>query len=263
MSGTETPTVAESDSPLAARGLDTVRQLRFALERAAELSRALESNLATEDAAAGSAARAADLREELKRQLREAEADREELIGQMVEAEHRAGKLMNLYVATYQLHANLDPAEVQSTIAEIARDLLGAQRFVLLLKEEDSSRCEIALSFGLENDASDLYRAGSYDGGDPLVDQTLADGILRLAPKGDAPAPTLAAVPLRVEDSTVGALVILELVPQRLAPLSDDREILDLIAAHAASALFAARICSNADRKVRTLESLVKLMRGQ
>jgi len=35
---------------------------------------------------------------------------------------------MNLYVATYQLHATLDPAEVQETIAEIAINLLGAAR---------------------------------------------------------------------------------------------------------------------------------------
>jgi hypothetical protein len=253
--------VAENDSPIATRGVDTVRQLRLALERAAELSRALESNLAAE--AGRGLEDETDAREQLRRQLREAEADREEIIGQMVEAEHRAGKLMNLYVATYQLHSNLDPAEVQNTIAEIARDLLGAERFVLLLKEEDNSRCEVALAFGLEDDEGGLYSGGTYEGGDALVDETLEDGILRLVGKDEASSSTLAAVPLRVEDTTVGALVILELVPQRLAPLSEDREILDLIAAHAASALFAARICSNADRKVRTLESLVKLMRGQ
>jgi GAF domain len=263
LTGNGAPTVAENDSPIAARGIDTVRQLRLALERAAELSRALENNLAGDEGSPDDAAALAHQREDLKRRLREAEDDREELIGQMVEAEHRAGKLMNLYVATYQLHSNLDPTEVQNTIAEIARDLLGAERFVLLLKEEESSRCEIALSFGLDEVDGNLYRSGFYEGGDPLVDQTLEDGILRLAAKDDDSPTTLAAVPLRVEDSTVGALVILELVPQRLAPLSEDREILDLIAAHAASALFAARICSNADRKVRTLESLVKLMRGQ
>ena len=37
---------------------------------------------------------------------------------------------------------------------------------------------------------------------------------------------------------------------------------LDLLAAHAASALFAARVYSNTDRKLRTLESLVQLVRS-
>src|SRR5436190_90145 len=95
----------------------------------------------------------------------------------LAEYEHQVGRLMNLYVATYQLHATLDPAEVQSTIAEIAINLLGAERFVLLFwKESESGECEIALSQGMENDKSGLYEKGVYAGGDPAVDATLSDG---------------------------------------------------------------------------------------
>jgi hypothetical protein len=55
---------------------------------------------------------------------------------------------MNLYVATYQLHSTLDPGEVQSTIAEIATNLLGAESFALLFWKGDRERgeCEIALA---------------------------------------------------------------------------------------------------------------------
>ena len=46
------------------------------------------------------------------------ERDREDLTSRLVEAEHQLGRLMNLYVATFQLHATLDPTEVQATIAK-------------------------------------------------------------------------------------------------------------------------------------------------
>ena len=44
---------------------------------------------------------------------------------------------------------------------------------------------------------------------------------------------------------------------------AEDRDLLDLLSAHAASAMFAARLFATKDRKLRTLESLVKLARGE
>jgi GAF domain-containing protein len=178
----------------------------------------------------------------------------------MVEAERQAGQLMNLYVATYQLHSTLDPGEVQATIAEIAVDLLGAERFALLLRQVDGGPgCEVALAKGIATD-SGPFAGNRYFGGDPLVDATLADGVLRIGPAEGSS--TVAVVPLTVQDSNVGALVLLKLFDHKPSLRADDRDILDLLAAHAASALFAARVYAQTDRKLRTLESLVKLVRG-
>jgi hypothetical protein len=55
--------------------------------------------------------------------------------------------------------------------------------------------------------------------------------------------------------------VILKLLDHKPQLRADDREILDLLAAHAASALFAARVYSATDRKLKTLENLVNLLR--
>jgi GAF domain-containing protein len=71
----------------------------------------------------------------------------------------------------------------------------------------------------------------------------------------------LACVPLAVQGATVGALVILKLFDHKARFRAEDRDLLDLIAAHAASALFAARVYSNTDRKLKTLEGLVALVR--
>jgi GAF domain-containing protein len=228
-------------------------ELRATLARAAELAKQLEAG---PEGGADPDSRLADV-----------EADRDELSTKLAEYEHQVQRLMNLYVATYQLHATLDPGEVQATIAEIAINLLGAERFVLLFWKTDnagdgrSGDCEIALAQGMEDDKSGSWQNGVYSGGDPAVDATLADGVLRIGPIGGSDA--LACVPLAVQGATVGALVILKLFDHKEALRAEDRDLLDLIAAHAASALFAARVYSNTDRKLKTLESLVALVRRQ
>lgn len=226
----------------------TAEELKSAIERVRQLCGQLESERESAEIDFGGA------------HVEAIERDREELSSRLVEAEHQLGRLMNLYVATFQLHATLDPGEVQATIAEIAVDLLGAERFALLLRIEDEEGCDVALSKGLEHDTSGLYSSGLYNGGDPLVDAALEDGVLRLGP-ADASA-VIAAVPLRVQEAIVGVLVVLKLFDHKAILRSGDRDLLDLLAAHAASALFAARVYANTDRKLRTLESLVQLVRG-
>jgi uncharacterized coiled-coil protein SlyX len=241
-------------------GLQLVAELRATLERVGELARVVEMNLreTSERAESGSA----DERvQELERRLATAESDVKELASRLVDSEHQGGRLMNLYVATYQLHATLEPAEVQATIAEIAINLLGAEQFVLLLRKDDAPGYEIALLEGMYDGPVPPYDGDTYLGGDPMVDATLRDGVLRLGPTAESQA--LAAVPLRVQNDIVGALVLNKLLDHKPILRAEDRDLLDLLSAHAASAMFAARLFATKDRKLRTLESLVKLARGE
>lgn len=257
-------------------GGDLVDQLRATLDRAGELVRVLEANLGVL-AAATSAAGAADTGSgpsrvaELEERLHTAEGDVKELATRLVDSEHQAGRLMNLYVATYQLHSTLDPDEVQQTIAEIASNLLGAKSFVLLLAREDEpAACDVALAEGV---GGDERWQGIYRGGHETIDATLADGVLRLGEPGrerageaggEAGAGELvAAVPLRVQNQVVGALVVLRLLDHKPILRPEDRDLLDLLSAHAASAIFAARLYAAKERKVKSLQSLVELARGE
>ena len=234
----------------------TLTELTATLDRARQLLETLSGGLG-----GGPADPAASERvNELQQELDAADRDREDLTLRLVEAENQLSRLMGLYVATFQLHATLDPTEVQATIAEIAVDLLGAERFILLLRREGSNICEVALARGLEHDSSGLYNGDEYRGGDPLIDAALEDGVLRMGP--DEFSDVIAAVPLRVQDAIVGVLVITKLFDHKAILRTEDRDLLDLLAAHAASALFAARVYANTDRKLRTLESLVQLVRG-
>jgi hypothetical protein len=233
-----------------------VADLPEARETADAFVRDVASNLATASARPS----AMEVRLELaERRLREVEAEARDLTNRLVLAEHQTANLMNLYVATYQLHSTLDPAEVRSTIAEIAISLLGAERFVLLLRSEVTRDYKVAIAEGLPPDPGGLFSGNTYAGSDPMLDATLVDGALRIGPMPGSQA--IATVPLVVQDAIVGALVILKLFDHRGALARLDRDLLDLLGSHAASALFAAQLHANADRKLKTLESLVKLAR--
>ncbi len=232
-----------------------VGELKQTIERAHALLGSLEE--ATPDGRRDGGA------EERMRRLQErldaAESDLSEISTRLVDTENQRGRLMNLYVATYQLHATLEIDEVTSTIAEIARDLIGAERFVLLLRdEEDGAVCSVALSHGLDGDESSAYFQDRYTGGDTAIDAGLEDGLLRTSQEPGSQA--VAVVPLTVQGSVVGALVVLKLLDHKPALTPEDKDLLDLLAAHAASALLAARVYSATDRRLRTLESLVKLV---
>lgn len=257
-SATETP--KRLDAAMA--GQELIAELRSTLERAGELIRVVEANLQEKGGRPQDEPPSSDERvAELESRLATAESDVKELASRLVDSEHQGGRLMNLYVATYQLHATLDPAEVQATIAEIAINLLGAEQFVLLLRRDEGEGCEISLIEGMYDGVTPPYDVETYTGGDPMVDATLKDGVLRLGPTAESQA--LAAVPLRVQNEIVGALVLLKLLDHKPILRAEDRDLLDLLSAHAASAMFAARLFATKDRKLRTLESLVKLARGE
>lgn len=209
----------------------------------------------------------------LSRRLDAAQQDRSELALRLVETDRRCERLMTLYVATYHLHASQQPEAVQTAIAEIAVDLLGARRFALLLRQGDDFRVTLARPADVPpGEVSPLFEGGVYRGGDPLIDAALADGSLRLAGEvtgglrkreaAVAANRALAAVPLNIEQETSGLLVILDLFEQKRSLTLEDRDLLDLLAAHAASALLAAELFRVKERKLRSFQSLLELARG-
>jgi GAF domain-containing protein len=240
-----------------------VEHLREALGRASELVAHLSTTLAVVSREPGGEPGAAVVAGEAEttRALSAARLDVQELSSRLVDTEHQLDRLMSLYVATYQLHSFLDPKHVHGAIADIAINLLGAERFVLLLRREGALECEVVYTQGPIATEAPRFAGAVYEGGDPLADGALADGMLRLGPREGSSA--LAAVPLKIQDEIVGALVVLKLFDHKPSLGPEDRDLLDLLSAHAASALFAARLFAAKDRKLRTLESLVRLARRE
>lgn len=196
--------------------------------------------------------------EQLKARVAALELDQRDLADRLVAAERHAGRLMSLYVATYQLHSTLEPREVQATIGDIALNLLGAERYALLVRGEPGAACEVAAAAGTAGCIG--FHGERYAGGDASIDATLADGRLRVGVVAGSSA--LAVVPLVIHGTVVGALALISLLSHRPPIDDEDREMFDLVSAHAASALLAARAFATTDRKLRTLQGLVALVRG-
>jgi hypothetical protein len=233
----------------------TSEQARDALDRAGRALEMLESGL---DAARTRADDADQRSRALERRVAALETGERELAERLVHAERHAGRLMSLYVATYQLHSTLEPREVQATIGDIAVNLLGAERYALLVRGDAGAPCEVAAAAGTSG--SPGFEGERYVGGDGAIDATLADGRLRIGPHAGSQA--VAVVPLVIHGSVDGAVVILSLLSHRPPIDDEDRELFDLVSAHAASALLAARAFATTDRKLRTLQGLVALVRG-
>jgi hypothetical protein len=229
-----------------ARGRELMPQLEMALHLAASEIERAQSVERTND--------------ELGHRLKEVETDRDELLVRLRDSEAQMGRLMTLYVATYQLHCTLNPEEVQSTIVDIVLNLLGAESFVLLLRPSGEPQYEVTIAHSSDGELPPQFVGPRYDGGDPLVDATLNAGALMFGPTEGSAA--LAAVPLRVQDVIVGALVIFRLLAHKQGFLNEDSELFDLIGAHAASALVASRVYAGMARKLRTLEELLTLVKG-
>ncbi len=176
----------------------------------------------------------------------------------LFEAERQSARLATLYAAAYQLHS-LDPTEITSALAEIAVDLLGARRCLLLMSSVARPGVYDVVELVAGSLGDEPFDSNLYSGGHGLVDDCLADGRMQLGP--DPAAPSSAAVPLTLQGDVVGALVVLELLPHKKVVLREDRELLDLLAAHAASALVGARLFQDTQRKLRTLEGVVALLR--
>ena len=236
-----------------------LQRLEDIVEQASGVLRELKSDSLWDDDAAAAGSEPSSL-EKLRAELAEVEADRDEVLERMIEAEQMASRIMSLYVATYQLHSTLDPDEVTAAIGEIAVDLLGAESFALLLRESEETPIQIALAKGAEFGEESPFFGEIYKGGDPQVDASFEDGILRIGPAEGSAA--IAVVPLRLESDTVGVLAIFSVLEHKSSPLQQDRELLDLLSAHAGSAIVAAVSYSATDRRLRTLKDLVSLLPG-
>lgn len=194
---------------------------------------------------------------ELSRRIESLEETLAEMDQLLSRTEQQAAQLANLYVATYQLHASLDPEDVCAAIVDIGVNLLGAEKFSLLVAGENSRLAVAAKSPRMPSAYFDA--AGYYRPGDPLVDECIATRKIGFGPVPESRA--IAVVPFTARGELVGLLIIDGFFRHKQGLTSEDRELLDLMAAHAASALLAARFFHVTQRKLHTYEGLLGLLR--
>lgn len=179
-------------------------------------------------------------RGKLKHVLDEALAQNRRDIERSALVEQQCTSLANLYVATFKLHGSLDRSEVLAAISEIVVNLVGCEHFGVFEREGDhlkligefpSQPCAIKQLPAAAGFVNDIFNTSGpwIAGRDPL-------------PASPVPDDVTAVIPLRLRNELTGAVVLFNLLPQKGGSFGDvDIELMDLLTAHAATALYASR----------------------
>ena len=73
----------------------------------------------------------------------------------------------------------------------------------------------------------------------------------------------IAVIPLKIKDSVIGVISINKLLVQKTAFTTMDYELFTLLAGHAATAIFSAKLYSTSTRKLTTLQGFLDMIKTQ
>jgi hypothetical protein len=73
----------------------------------------------------------------------------------------------------------------------------------------------------------------------------------------------IAVIPLKIKDSVIGVISINKLLIQKRAFTTMDHELFTLLAGHAATAIFSAKLYSASARKLTTLQGFLDMLKTQ
>ena len=200
-------------------------------------------------------------RDELLGRFKEISQENKDFLQRYHEIEVENNNLANLYVASYQLHSTLDFAEVLEIITEIIINLVGAGKFAILLHmEKQGGVLKAVKAEGLTVDEIPVIKLdegliGSVAQAGEIYYREVAEGEQTL----DLEHPMVCA-PMKIKDRLVGVMVIYELLPQKVRLEKVDYELFSLMAAHAATALFSARLYSESVRKRETIKGFLDMI---
>jgi len=188
--------------------------------------------------------------------FQQVEAENKDFAQRYVEVQEQNESLANLYVASHRLHSTLDSSEVVECIKEILLNMIGSEDFGLFVVDDESGELvrsgyegetaggpekeRIAFGEGLEGVVA--------LGGEPFFSEAAAEG-------------PCACVPLKIKERVVGVIAIYTLLSHKKGLSVLDHKLLELLAGHAASALISSKLYSMADRKLRTIEGFMSLLR--
>ena len=185
-------------------------------------------------------------RQKLEARIDEIEVESEKLLGQYQEIERQNSDLASLYVASYRLHETVDRREVIAVIEEIVVNMIGSEELAIFEVDPKTGSFTLVNSLGIDPD--DLARvtlnASRIDDAAGVLREVVATGRRFVAGSGgeataDRVAGLTACVPLILDGTVIGAIAVFRLLDQkgsRLDPL--DFELFDLLATHAAAALY-------------------------
>jgi putative methionine-R-sulfoxide reductase with GAF domain len=237
-------------------------RLRF---KVARLESASEPPGGAEDRVRELARRNRELEErlaEMEARFKKVEEENKEFADRYIEIEEQNNNLANLYVASYQLHSTLDYKEVVRIVQEIVINLIGAEVFHLFMVGEKSGHLELESSEGQTALQSTIPLGEGFIGKAAQSGESyFAENVAHREPTPfDKP---IACIPLKIKDSVIGVISINKLLVQKTAFTTMDHELFTLLAGHAATAVFSAKLYSASARKLTTLQGFLDMIKTQ
>jgi len=199
---------------------------------------------------------------ELEARYRKVEEENKEFADRYIEIEEQNNNLANLYVASYQLHSTLDYREVLRIVQEIVINLIGAEAFHILMVSEKTGQLEVESSEGQSPPADSIAV------GEGMIGKAAKTGENYFASQVAHREPTpfdqpVAVIPLKIKDSVIGVISINKLLVQKTKFTTMDFELFTLLAGHAATAIFSAKLYSTSARKLTTLQGFLDMLKTQ
>jgi K+-sensing histidine kinase KdpD len=197
--------------------------------------------------------------ERLRNQLGLLQEQNKDYASRYTEIEEQNNNLASLYVASYQLHSTLDFREVIQIVQEIVLNLIGGKSYAILLRDENTNELRTIACDGedqmpgieqISTRVGEGILGGVVESGESFY---LNDGRVSL----DRP---LAAIPLKIKDDVIGVIAVYKLLVQKDVFTAVDYELFSLLAAHAATAIFSAKLFAQSERKLNTIQSFLDLL---
>jgi chaperonin cofactor prefoldin len=199
---------------------------------------------------------------DIEARYRKVEDENKEFADRYIEIEEQNNNLANLYVASYQLHSTLDYKEVVRIVQEIVINLIGAEVFHIFMVSEKAGAVEVESSEG------QAATRPSIPLGEGVIGKAAQAGENYFSPNvaRREPAPfeePIAVIPLKIKETVIGIISINKLLFQKTAFTTMDYELFTLLAGHAATAIFSAKLYSASTRKLTTLQGFLDMIKTQ
>ncbi len=193
----------------------------------------------------------------LKERLSLLEAENKDLAKRYALAAVENNDLANLYVASYQLHSTLDYDEVVKIVVEIIINLIGADRFAVMLLDE---KLEELVPIAAEGSGTGARRE------DGIIAAVIREGEsyfsdVPLRKASDDPESPLVCIPLKIKGHVIGVIAIYSFLVQKNRFSDIDYELFNLLAGHAATAVLSSKLYSRSENDYGTLRNFLELLR--
>lgn len=198
-------------------------------------------------------------KQDILNHIRQVEEENQDFANRYVEIEAENNNLANLYIASHQLHSTLDFREVLQIITEIVINLIGAEEFAIMLLDEKTGELQAMACEGVNRLAIPPVSLGNG-----IIGQVTASGENYFVNDTDSHQADydnpLVCIPLKIKDHVIGVLVIYKLLTQKKKFAQVDYELFTLLAGHAATAIFGAKLYSDSERKLSTIQGFLDLL---